>query len=67
MGASRTEAISRLREALAGTVVDGVKTNVPFVQKVLSSPEFTEGDVHTGLGSEVLARARTEAVAEVAA
>ncbi|MGB3069346.1 MAG: biotin carboxylase N-terminal domain-containing protein [Ottowia sp.] len=66
-GASRAEAISRLREGLAATVVEGVKTNIPFVQRVLSSPEFVAGDVHAGLGGEVLARARTEAAAEAVA
>jgi len=66
-GASRDEAISRLKEALGATVVDGVKTNIPFVQRVLSSTEFAEGDVHTALGGDVLARARSAAVAVAAA
>ena len=65
-GASRDEAISRLKEALGATVVDGVKTNIPFVQRVLSSTEFAEGDVHTALGGDVLARARSAAVAAAA-
>lgn len=57
-GASRAEAISRLEDALAETEISGVKTNIPFVRQVLRSREFMDGDVHTGLGSEVLARAK---------
>jgi len=37
------------------------------VQRVLSSTEFAEGDVHTALGGDVLARARSAAVAVAAA
>ena len=55
-GADRTEAIARLQAALAGFEIEGVKTNIPFVQRVLRSDEFVAGDVHTGLGMELLAR-----------
>jgi acetyl-CoA carboxylase biotin carboxylase subunit len=60
-GATRTEAIARLLEALDATVVEGVKTNIPFIRQVLQSPEFAAGEVHTGLGAEVLARAKAAA------
>lgn len=61
-GATRSEAIARLDAALADTVVQGVKCNIPFVRQVLGSPEFQAGDVHTDLGSEVLGRAKAAAV-----
>jgi acetyl-CoA carboxylase, biotin carboxylase subunit len=42
-----------------------VKTNIAFVRQVLLSPEFAAGDVHTGLGAEVLARAKAAGSAAV--
>jgi acetyl-CoA carboxylase biotin carboxylase subunit len=51
----RERAIVGLLDALEGFVVDGVKTNIPFVQKVLRSEAFRAGRVHTGLGGDVLA------------
>ncbi|NML43380.1 biotin carboxylase [Ramlibacter sp. G-1-2-2] len=62
-GATRSEAIARLDAALEATLVQGVKSNIPFVRQVLASPEFQAGDVHTGLGAEVLARAKAAALA----
>jgi acetyl-CoA carboxylase biotin carboxylase subunit len=61
-GATRAQATSRLLEALDASVIEGVKTNIPFVRQVLLSPEFLAGDIHTGLGAEVLARAKSAAV-----
>ncbi|OZI38188.1 biotin carboxylase [Bordetella genomosp. 10] len=55
-GADRGEAIGRLRAALSGFEIAGVKNNIPFILAVLDSPAFLAGDVHTGLGAEVLAR-----------
>jgi acetyl-CoA carboxylase biotin carboxylase subunit len=63
-GASRAEAIARLVDALDATVIEGVKTNIPFIRQVLQSPEFAAGEVHTGLGAQVLARAKAAARAD---
>lgn len=60
--ATRDAAIALLLEALEATVVEGVKTNIPFIRQVLQSPDFSRGHVHTGLGAEVLANARNESV-----
>jgi acetyl-CoA carboxylase biotin carboxylase subunit len=57
-GATRGEAVARLLGALDGTVIEGVKTNIDFVRQVLRTPEFETGDVHTGLGAQVLERAK---------
>ncbi len=57
-GATRAQAIARLVDALDATVIEGVKTNIPFARQVLLSPEFVAGEVHTGLGAQVLARAK---------
>ena len=46
-GASRAEAISRMEDALAACVVDGVKTTIPFLRRVMAHPDFRRGTVHT--------------------
>jgi acetyl-CoA carboxylase, biotin carboxylase subunit len=46
-GDSREQAIERMAHALAACVVEGVKTTIPFVQKVMAHPDFRRGAVHT--------------------
>jgi acetyl-CoA carboxylase biotin carboxylase subunit len=46
-GATREEALGRMRGALAGFVVEGVKTVIPFDQRVIASAAFGAGLVHT--------------------
>ena len=60
-GEDRAQAIDRLVAALDATVIEGVKTNIAFVRQVLQSPGFRAGDVHTGLGAEVLEAGRLNA------
>jgi acetyl-CoA carboxylase biotin carboxylase subunit len=47
-GADRMEAIDRLRRALAEFVVKGIKTSIPFHQKVVRHPVFIAGRYDTG-------------------
>jgi acetyl-CoA carboxylase biotin carboxylase subunit len=42
-GQDRAEALARMRRALAETLVEGVKTSIPFLLRVLSDPAFVEG------------------------
>jgi acetyl-CoA carboxylase biotin carboxylase subunit len=42
-GRDRAEAIERMRRALRETVVEGVKTTIPFHLKLLGHPAFLEG------------------------
>jgi acetyl-CoA carboxylase biotin carboxylase subunit len=44
-GRDRSEAIERMRRALGETVVEGVKTTIPFHLKTLAEPAFLEGPV----------------------
>ena len=45
-GSDRAEAIARMQRALAETVVEGVKTTIPYHQKLLADPAFLSGE-HT--------------------
>ena len=47
-GADRGEAIDRLRRALSEFVVKGIKTSIPFHQKVVRHPVFLKGKYDTG-------------------
>jgi acetyl-CoA carboxylase biotin carboxylase subunit len=47
-GADRMEAIDRLRRALAEFLVKGIKTSIPFHQKVVRHPVFIAGRYDTG-------------------
>jgi len=46
-GRDRTEAIQRMQRALDEYAITGIRTTIPFHQKVLSHPVFQSGDVHT--------------------
>lgn len=50
-GADRASAIRRLRGALQKLVVTGVKTNIPFVLRILDDEEFLAARLHTQLGA----------------
>jgi len=43
-GATRTEAIARLRRSLAEMVVDGINTTLPLHRAIVEDPEFRAGD-----------------------
>jgi acetyl-CoA carboxylase biotin carboxylase subunit len=46
-GESRAQAIATMEHALAASVVDGVKTTIPFLRRVMAHPDFRRGTVHT--------------------
>jgi len=53
-GAGREEAIRRMRTALAEYQVGGIKTNIPFHQRILQDPDFLAGNIHTKYLDEFL-------------
>lgn len=53
-GTSREEAIRRMRTALAEYQVGGIKTNIPFHQRILLDPDFLAGNIHTKYLDEFL-------------
>jgi acetyl-CoA carboxylase biotin carboxylase subunit len=44
-GATREEAIANMRAALEAFVIEGIETNIPFLQFVIDQPEFVAGDI----------------------
>lgn len=54
-GADRADAIRRLRSALETFHVSGVKTNIPFVLRILEDEEFVAARLHTQLGMRLAA------------
>ncbi|HTN49178.1 MAG TPA: acetyl-CoA carboxylase biotin carboxylase subunit [Burkholderiaceae bacterium] len=51
-GATRDQAISRMREALNAFVIRGVASNIAFQAALLQNPRFLSGDFNTGLIAE---------------
>jgi len=46
--ADRTQALQRLREALAGCEIAGPKSNIAFLERLVRHPAVTEGRIDTG-------------------
>lgn len=55
-GPDRAAALTRLREAIAATRVEGVATNLAFHTRVLADPPFTAGGVDTNYVTGLLTR-----------
>jgi acetyl-CoA carboxylase biotin carboxylase subunit len=61
-GRDRDEAIGRMRRALSEYVVEGIKTNIPFHQRVLRHPDFLAGEFDTTFIDDRFLTADREAV-----
>jgi len=59
--ADRAAALTRLREAIGATRIDGVATNLPFHDMLLAHPEFQAGSVDTGFVARLLEARATPA------
>lgn len=56
-GATRHQAIERLKNALSDSAIEGIKTNLPFLLAALEYPEFCQGQVHTQLAQDIVRQA----------
>ncbi len=61
-GEDRTDAVQRLQVALAEFHVEGIKTNIPFLRRLVASPEFVSGEVDTEFVGRFLAEPAEETV-----
>jgi urea carboxylase len=56
-GNNRTEALEKLDSALATSAIDGTETNLRYLRKVITTPEFISGTITTAfLGTFEVAR-----------
>jgi acetyl-CoA carboxylase, biotin carboxylase subunit len=55
----RSSALQQLRRAISSTRLEGVHTNLAFLEAVLSDPEFEAGGFDTGFVARMLARGAT--------
>lgn len=60
-GTTRREAIAVTRAGLDACVVEGVKTNLPLLRRILDDQRFAEGDYATDLIDRLQREAREEA------
>ena len=44
---TREEAITKMKRALDEYIIEGIKTTIPFHQKLMEDPKFNEGDFTT--------------------
>ena len=45
-GNTRAEALANMKTALADFKIEGIETNIPFLQFLIEQPEFATGDIH---------------------
>ncbi len=51
-GETRVRAIRQMMRTLEDTVIFGLKTNIPYLQRILSHPDFVSGEMTTGFIQE---------------
>ncbi len=61
-GATRAQAIARMRVALSELVVDGIKTNIPLQQRILADGGFAQGGQNIHYLEKKLAERRDKAL-----
>lgn len=57
---NRKALLARCRRALGEFAVSGVKTTIPFHQKILQHPDFVSGNTDTGLIERMMAEQKNE-------
>ncbi len=61
-GASRDEALSRMKRALSEYLVGGIRTTIPFFEEVLEDDEFQRGEIDTGYIGRFIERKKLRSV-----
>jgi acetyl-CoA carboxylase, biotin carboxylase subunit len=51
----RMAALRRARRCLDEMVIEGIRTNIPFLRRIISNPDFIRGDFDTGFVARLLA------------
>ena len=51
----RKHALRRARRCLDEMVIEGIRTNIPFLRKIVNNPDFIRGDFDTGFVGRLLA------------
>ncbi len=55
----RPSAIRRARRCLDEIVIEGPRTNIPFLRRIINHPDFIRGDFDTGFVARLLAERRS--------
>jgi acetyl-CoA carboxylase, biotin carboxylase subunit len=50
----RRSAIKRARRCLDEMVIEGPRTNIPFLRRIINHPDFIKGDFDTGFVARML-------------
>jgi acetyl-CoA carboxylase biotin carboxylase subunit len=58
-GATRDQAVTRLRDGIDRFAISGIQTNLSFFAAILDDPAFRAAEIHTGFIAEWLARRTT--------
>jgi acetyl-CoA carboxylase biotin carboxylase subunit len=64
-GATRLEAIDRLKRALDEYLVTGITTTIPFFREIARDPEFVAGKIDTGFINRFNERRKDHVTAEI--
>lgn len=59
--ADRNECVRMLPEALNEFVIEGIKSNIPFLKTLVRSPGFLSGEVHTSYVAEMFSESGAQA------
>ncbi|MBX3161908.1 MAG: acetyl-CoA carboxylase biotin carboxylase subunit [Deltaproteobacteria bacterium] len=51
----RPSALRRARRCLDEMVIEGIRTNIPFLRRIVNNPDFIRGDFDTGFVARLLA------------
>ena len=56
----REHLLARCRRCLGEFLIDGVKTTIPFHQKIVNNPDFIKGNMDTGLIERMMAQEKEQ-------